>query len=413
MVAILGYSRDQILEAVQDMYTSVAEAPDSRFHFPTGVDACRRLGYPDAQLAPLPEGILASFAGVGWPFRGNAIQPGDTTLDLGAGAGNDSLIAEQIVGENGQVIALDLTAAMTRKLHHHTRDQHLNIKVVQGSAEDIPLASGSVDSITSNGTINLVPSKRRAIGELFRILRPGGRLQIADVVIRRPVSVNCDSDPRLWVECVVGATVEEDLLAMLGDAGFEDIRVLNRMDYFALSPSRQTREIAHSFGAHSVELSARRGEQAPGPLRQWLRRCHPARWLGNLYRRGFVGVAALVVALLACYGMLAATGLLALMGVRLALAPGAWAGAIALFTLLASVFVAAGFLRHRSPLPTLLAMSGGLLVCFALFVSYHLLTELVGFILLALAAAADLRCRRREEARRLGLEAQPTSAPGP
>lgn len=413
MVAILGYSREQILHAVQDMYTNVAESPDSPFHFPTGVETCRRLGYPDAQLAALPTGVVESFAGVGWPFRAQAVHAGDTTLDLGSGAGNDSLIAGQIVGDNGQVIALDLTAAMTRKLHRHTAGKHANIDVVQASAEEIPLAGGSVDSITSNGAINLVPSKRRAIGEMFRILRPGGRLQIADVVIRRPVSVNCDSDPRLWVECVVGATVEEDLLAMLGDAGFEDIRVLNRVDYFALSPSPQTRDIARSFGAHTVELSARRGDQAPGPARQWLRRCHPARWLGSLYRRGLVGVAALVMALLACYGVLLATGLMALMGMRLALAPGAWAGAIALFTVLASVAVAMGFRRHRSPLPALLAVTGGALVCIALFVSYHLLTELAGFILLGAATGLDLFYRRRQEARRLGLGARPAPAPGP
>lgn len=413
MVAILGYSREQILDAVQDMYTNVAQAPEAQYHFPTGADACRRLGYPQAQLAPLPEGIMASFAGVGWPFRGQAVRRGDTTLDLGAGAGNDSLIASQVVGDDGRVIALDLTAAMTRKLNRYTEGHCPNISVVQGSAEELPLADGIIDSITSNGALNLVPSKRRAIGELFRVLRPGGRLQIADVVIRRPVSVNCDSDPRLWVECVVGATVEEDLLAMLGDAGFEDIRVLNQVDYFALNPSAQTREIAHSFGAHSVELSARRGHQAPGRLHQWLRRCHPARWLGHLYRRGFFGVAALVMALLACYGVLAATGLLALMGVRLALAPGAWASAIALFTLMATVSVAAGFLRHRSPLPAMLAMAGGALVCFALFVSYHVLTELAGFVLLAVAAAVDLLYRRRQEARRLGLGAQKQPAPRP
>ncbi|WP_372958767.1 MerC family mercury resistance protein [Marinobacter sp.] len=413
MVAILGYSRDQIREAVQDMYTSVAEVPDSRFHFPTGVNACRRLGYPDTQLASLPEDILASFAGVGWPFRGQAVQAGDTTLDLGAGAGNDSLIAGQIVGDEGRVIAMDLTAAMTRKLQRHIGGRYANIDVVQASAEDIPLAGGSVDSITSNGAINLVPSKRQAIGEMFRILRPGGRLQIADVVIRRPVSVNCDSDPRLWVECVVGATVEEDLLAMLGDAGFEDIRVLNRLDYFALSPSSQTREIARGFGAHSVELSARRGDQAPGRLRQWLRRCHPARWLGNLYRRGFVGVAALVMALLACYGVLAATALLALLGVGLVLAPGIWAGFIALFTLLAGAAIAAGFRNHHRLLPTLLAVAGVTLVYFALFVSYHMLTELAGFLVLTVAASLDLIHRRQEQARRLGLEARakPPSSP--
>lgn len=403
MVAILGYSREQILGAVQDMYTHVAQAPDSHFHFPIGAGACRQLGYPESQLADLPEATLESFAGVGWPFRARAIQAGDTTLDLGAGAGNDSLIASRMVGPDGRVLALDLTAAMTRKLHRHARDRFPNVAVVQGSGEELPLASASVDSITSNGAINLMPSKRRTIGEMFRVLKPGGRVQIADVVIRRPVDVNCDSDPRLWVECVVGATVEEDLLAMLGDAGFRDIEVLNRLDYFALSPSAQTREIARSFGAHTVELSARRGEQRPGWIRLCLRRCHPGRWLGALHRRGLGGIAALAAAVFACYGVLVATGLLAMIGIPLSLAPGVWSGAIAFFSLLAALAAGAGALRHRSFLPGLLALAGAGLITTALFVHYHALTEFFGFLVLAAAVALDLYYRRRAQARQLGL----------
>ncbi|SFN29508.1 MerC family mercury resistance protein [Marinobacter pelagius] len=404
MVAILGYSEDQIREAVQDMYTGVAEAPDSPYHFPVGAGACRSLGYTEEQIVELPDSTLASFAGVGWPFRGRALQPGDTTLDLGAGAGNDSVIASRVVGQSGHVIALDLTAAMTRKLRQHASGHCGNISVVQASAEQIPLAGQSVDSITSNGAINLVPSKRQAFREMFRVLKPGGRVQFADVVIRRPVNVDCDSDPRLWVECVVGATVEEDLLAMMGDTGFEDIQVLNRHDYFALSPSAQTREIARSFGAHSVEVSARRGEHPPGRLREWLRRSHPSRWLGQLHRRGFSGVAALGLALVSCYGVVAMTGLLTLAGIRLALSPQAWSLVIATFTLLAWLTIAAGFLQHRSTLPGLLATLGGAIVCFALFVDYHVLTELAGFALLAAGAFVDLRYRRRLEARKLGLD---------
>ncbi|WP_373002100.1 MerC family mercury resistance protein [Marinobacter sp.] len=403
MVAILGYSKEQIREAVQDMYTSVAWAPDSPFHFPVGAEASLKLGYPVNQVRQLPEDTLASFAGVGWPFRGQALQPGDITLDLGAGAGNDSLIASRIVGPDGHVIALDVTAAMTQKLQHHIVSDRPNISVIQASAESIPIASETLDSITSNGAINLVPSKRQAIGEMFRVLRPGGRLQLADVVIRRPVSVDCESDPRLWVECVVGATVEEDLLAMLGDAGFIDIRVLKRHDYFSLSPSPQTREIAGSFGAHSVEISALRGPQSPGQFQTFLRRSNPMRWIRHLHRRGFSGMAALVLALISCYGVLAITGLLTLTGVRMTLSPDLWAMAIAVTTLLAGSLVAAGFLQHRYPVPTLLAVAGVITVHYALFIEYHLLTEMLGFALLGAAAVLDLLRRRTSEARSLGL----------
>lgn len=404
MVAILGYSPQQITEAVQDMYTVVAERPSSPFHFPVGKSALDLLGYDTDHIRSLPDNAAASFAGVGNPFTAQALRPGDTALDLGAGAGNDSLIAGTMVGPDGKVIALDLTAAMTRKIKRNVADRCPNINVIQASAEHLPLASESIDCITSNGALNLVPDKRRAIREMFRVLRPGGRLQLADVVISRPVNVDCDSDPRLWVECVVGATVEESLVAMLGDAGFEDIRILRRLDYFAHSPSQQTREIAQSFGAHSIELSARRADQAPGWWQQWLRRLHPKRWLADLHRRGFLGVAALLLALISCYGGLAAAALLATLGTGMALDPGLWAGTIATFTVIATLSIGTGFRRHRSIMPVLLAIPGSALVIYALFVDYHVLTEFTGFVLLAGAAGLDLYLRRKEEARRLGLK---------
>ncbi|KPP97989.1 MerC family mercury resistance protein [Marinobacter sp. HL-58] len=404
MVAILGYSPQQITEAVQEMYTTVAERPSSPFHFPVGKQTLALLGYDARDTEPLPENVAASFAGVGNPFRAKALQPGDTALDIGAGAGNDTLIAGRKVGPDGKVIALDLTAAMTRKIRHNTAGRCPNVDVVQASAEQLPVATGSIDCITSNGALNLVPDKRRAIREMFRVLRPGGRLQLADVVINRPVNVDCDSDPRLWVECVVGATVEESLIAMLEDTGFEDIRVLNRLDYFAHSPSQQTREIARSFGAHSIELTARRADRTPGRLRQWLRPLHPRRWLADLHRRGLLGVATLLLALVSCYGALAAAGLLAALGVGLALDPGVWAGTIALFATFAAGFIAAGFRYHRSIGPTVFAMTGVALVLYALFVDYSVMTELTGFVVMIGAAARDLYLRRYEEARKLGLK---------
>ena len=406
MVAILGYSREQIVYAVQDMYTAVADAPDSPFHFPVGGPACRALGYPQEQLDKLPPRLLESFAGVGFPFRAGAVRRGDTTLDIGAGAGNDSLIAARLVGHDGHVIAVDLTAAMTRKLSDCVAELGAgNIDVLQGSAEALPLADESIDSITSNGALNLVPDKRRAIAEMFRVLRPGGRLQLADVVIRRPVTVDCRQDPRLWVECVVGATVEENLLAMFRDAGFENLEVVGRHDYFSHSPSAQTRDVAAGFGASSIEVSMRRGPRAPGRLRQWLRRCDPRRLLAATRQQGLAGVAGLLLALLACYGTLAAVGLLAMLGVSLALNETAWAGAIATFSLLAAAAVAAGYQRHRTPGPALLAAAGAAVVLYALFVHYDVATELSGFILLAAGVAWDLRRRRREESRALGLQA--------
>ena len=405
MVAILGYSREQIVSAVRDMYTAVAEAPTSPFHFPVGREAAHLLGYSPGELDRLPPALLESFAGVGCPFRAAAVASGDTCLDIGAGAGNDTLIASERVGPSGRVVALDLTVAMARKLRRNaSRVGADNVWAVQGSAEALPLADRSIDCITSNGALNLVPDKRRAVAEMFRVLRPGGRVQIADVVISRPVTVDCHSDPRLWVECVVGATIEEDFLALFRDAGFEDVEIVRRIDYFAHSPSAQTREIAASFDARSIEVSMRRGARAPGRLRQWLRRLDPRRVAISIWRRGWMGMAGLCLALLTCYGVLAAVGLLAALGVGLALDETAWAGAIALMTVATAACVAPGSRRHRSVGPTVLAVVGAGLVLHALFVDYRVLVELTGFALLGGGVVRDIVLRQRHQARVLGLE---------
>lgn len=405
MVAILGYSRPQILAAVQQMYTAVANAPGSPFHFPVGAEASRRLGYPPEQLAQLPAEVREAFAGVGYPFRAGAIHAGDRVLDIGAGAGADALIARRLVGPQGQVIALDLTAAMTRRLRQAS-DRHAieRLGVVQGSAEQLPLPDASIDAITSNGALNLVPDKRRAVAEMFRVLKPHGRVQLADVVIHRPVSVDCHEDPRLWVECVVGATVKEELIALFEEAGFEEVSVVGHHDYFALSPSTQTREVAAGFGAHSVELAMRRGAAKPSWHQRWRHRLDPRRWLRLWSRRGLLGMLAYLLALLSCYGTLALVALLPLLGVHLTLDEGLWAGAIAAFVLLTLAVVASGLRLHRRPWPALVGLAGTLLVLHALFVDYSMAQELSGFVLLAGAVVWDIRLRRRAEADLLGLQ---------
>ena len=405
MVAILGYSREQIVAAVREMYTAVAETPRAHFHFPTGENACRLLGYTSSQLRTLPEGIVESFAGVGCPFRAGAIRRGDTVLDIGAGTGADTLIASRMTGPEGHAVALDLTAAMTRKLERIVEHEGIpNVSVVQASAENLPLGTGTVDCITSNGALNLIPAKRRAVAEMFRVLRPGGRVQLADVVIKRPVTVDCSEDPRLWVECVVGATVDEELIALLRDAGFEDVEIVRRNDYFAHSPSRQTREVAAGFSAYSLELTARRSAAAPGRWRQWLRRLDPRRLVATVSRRGLAGIASLLLAVVACYGGLMAVTVLPLFGLGFALDPTAWAGTIMTFTLLAALAILIGSRRRRAPALPVIAVAGAGLVGYALFVDYHMLLELAGFVLLAVAACLDLRARRHSESRVLGLD---------
>jgi arsenite methyltransferase len=257
MVAVASNQREVILDAVCAMYTDVASHPDKGFHFPTGAAACRLVGYPETALLSLPTSAVESFAGVGYPFAARVIRWGDVVLDVGSGSGTDVLIAAQLVGRDGKVFALDMTEAMRTKLRRNAELAAAeNVTVLEGNAEEIPLPEESVDVVTSNGVINLVPDKQRAFAEIFRVLRPGGRLQISDIVVGTLPSDSCRAHPELWAECIVGATREEDYTRMLHTAGFRGVELISHLDYFSASASEETRKVAGSFGAHSVTMRA-------------------------------------------------------------------------------------------------------------------------------------------------------------
>ncbi len=259
MVAIRKWQREHIFEAVQAMYTEVATLPGKTFHFPTGRAACLFVGYPEAQLDAIPATAIESFAGVGYPFAVGAIREGDSVLDVGSGSGTDALIAARLVGVRGKVYALDMTEAMREKLRANVRKMGAcNLELLAGNAEEIPLPDASVDVVTSNGVLNLVPEKERAFREIYRILRPGGRVQIADIVVGKAISERCKQNPQLWAECVVGALLEDDYLTMFRAIGFEDVTALSHLDYFSNSANEETRKVAASFGAHTVVMRARK-----------------------------------------------------------------------------------------------------------------------------------------------------------
>jgi SAM-dependent methyltransferase/TusA-related sulfurtransferase len=257
MVYITSANKDAIFDAVRAMYTDVARYPHRGYHFPTGHAACTFVGYPSEQLARVPAFVLESFAGVGYPFAANVIRAGDTVLDIGSGSGTDVLLAAQAVGPTGQVIGLDMTTAMLAKLDTSVDAAGAsNVRLLEGNAEKIPLPDGSVDVVTSNGVLNLVPDKRAAFAEIHRVLRPGGRVQVADIALGRPLTGDCLSNPKLWAECVVGATLEDEYLALLETAGFDAVETVGRLDYFSASTSAETRSIARSFNANSIVLRA-------------------------------------------------------------------------------------------------------------------------------------------------------------
>jgi arsenite methyltransferase len=259
MVVITNENREVILDAVRRMYTAVAREPEQGFHFPTGRPACEFEGYPAELLDPLPAEALASFAGVGFPFLAQVIRQGDTILDVGSGSGTDALIAARLVGPGGRVVGLDMTEAMRQRLLANAEAMGAeNVEVLAGTAEEIPLPDTSVDVVTTNGVLNLVPDKPRAVREIHRVLRPGGWLQLADIVLGSSPSEACRSKPELWAECIVGATRLEEYLGLFRRAGFEEPEVLLELDYFGRSPSKGTRDLAASLGARTIVMRARR-----------------------------------------------------------------------------------------------------------------------------------------------------------
>lgn len=399
MVAILGFTKERITEAVQAMYEQVAAQPTAPFHFPVGEEACRALGYPEEKLEPVPPQILAAFAGVGCPLRDGGIRRGDVVLDVGAGSGTDTMIASALAGEGGKVIAFDLTQAMLVRLRAASRDVGVsNVVVIQGDAEHLPLRDGSVDVVMSNGALNLVPDKRRAFAELFRVSRPEGRLRVADVVISRPVPLGGRSDPELWAECVVGASIDEDYLADFEEAGFAAVKVERELDYFTHSPSADTRRIASSLGARTVELTMRR-PAAPARthlLRRIARRLDPRR-ARRIGQRGLWGAVAAVAALVSCYGVLAALALLSLLGLAVEVDEGAWAAVVAGTAILATIAVASNLRRHRKPWPLLLCALGAGAIATAMYAAYDPVLEALGFAALLGAAALDLYLLYRAE----------------
>jgi len=180
------------------MYQEVADHPDEEFHFFHGRVAAELFGYEREWLDRAPSGAVASFAGVGNPHLRSRLEPGETVLDLGSGAGLDSIIAGWQVGTAGRVIGVDLNPHMCAKAEAHAALAGGAIDCRQGTMEDIPLPDASVDVVISNGVINLSFRKRRVIRDIHRVLKPGGRIAIADIVSAKQLSQSIVNDPKLW-----------------------------------------------------------------------------------------------------------------------------------------------------------------------------------------------------------------------
>lgn len=190
---------EELRRAIRDNYTTVASNPEQGFHFHTGRPLARLLGYDDAWLDGISESALASFAGTGNPFRLRALLPGERVVDVCCGAGLDSQIAAAMVGAEGRVVGVDMTPAMLAKAREAAAEVGCtNVTFREGYAETLPVPDGWADVVISNGSLNLVPDKAAALAEMARVLTPGGRLQIADIVVQKPVPTSAKRQIDLW-----------------------------------------------------------------------------------------------------------------------------------------------------------------------------------------------------------------------
>ncbi len=180
------------------MYQEIAENPSGEFHFYHGRDAAELFGYDPEWLDRAPAGAVESFAGVGNPHERSNLQPGETVLDLGSGAGLDAIISAWRIAPNGKVIGVDLNPAMCLKAQAHAAATGMSMECHEGRMEEIPLPDASIDVVISNGVINLSFRKRKVIEEMFRVLKPGGRISITDIVSAKQLSQSIVNDPKLW-----------------------------------------------------------------------------------------------------------------------------------------------------------------------------------------------------------------------
>lgn len=242
---------------VKAMYTDVAKKPKDEFHFEMGREMAERLGYPADTLDTIPQEAIDSFAGVGYYFNYADLQEGESVIDLGSGSGMDTFFAARRVGENGCVIGVDMTDAQLYKasLLRDASDLN-NVLYFKSYIQNTPCRDGSFDAVISNGVVNLVPNKDMVFKEAARLLKPGGRLALADIVTetRLPEGISCDAT--WWAACIGGALQKDDYLDAIRNAGFVIDQVKDNPEYHFLSDSAQG--ATQTYGVKSISVLARK-----------------------------------------------------------------------------------------------------------------------------------------------------------
>lgn len=246
---------EKLEEEVQSMYSDVAEDASAEFHFEMGRDLAERLGYDPKILDLVPDPAIDAFAGVGYHFDLANLEPGERVIDLGSGSGMDLFVAGMYVTETGTVSGVDMTDA---QIEHAQRlaDEHgyFNVSVRKGRIEDLPYEDESFNTIISNGVINLSPKKQQVFDEASRVLKPGGRLAISDIVCEERLPDGIKNDADLWAACIGGAEQESDYLDAIESAGFEVMEVRENSEYEFLTDAAMN--ACGTYGVKSVSLCA-------------------------------------------------------------------------------------------------------------------------------------------------------------
>jgi ubiquinone/menaquinone biosynthesis C-methylase UbiE len=240
---------------VKDMYTRVALEPQARYHFEMGRAMASRLGYTDEELDAAPAASIESFAGVGYYFGLANLRRGEQVVDLGSGSGMDSFIAAHKVGVNGQVTGIDMTDAQLAKAERLGKEQGFgSVQFRRAFIDATGLSNGCCDVVISNGVINLSPDKTAVFREAARLLRPGGRLALADIVTAVPLPETVSCDATLWAACIGGAMQRDAYVEAIESAGFTVTAMKPNGEYRFLSRSAQN--ATRDYGVHSVSLLA-------------------------------------------------------------------------------------------------------------------------------------------------------------
>ncbi|NKX54630.1 methyltransferase domain-containing protein [Arthrobacter mobilis] len=244
--------RAELEAKVKEIYRRVAQEPRGRYHFEMGRALAERLGYPPQHLDAVPPGAVESFAGVGYFFDLARLSPGEAVLDLGCGSGMDLFIAAAAVGPEGRAVGLDMTQEQLQKAEA-LRAGFPAASFVFGHIEDLPFEDASFDCIISNGVINLSPDKAAVFREAARVLKPGGRLAIADIVSRRQLAqqIVCNAD--LWAACIGGAEQVDTYQQLMTGSGLR-LDQMRRNDYGFLSGSAQA--ASGKYGVMSLSMLA-------------------------------------------------------------------------------------------------------------------------------------------------------------